>query len=141
MAGIPDEGFSRFQAMANPSPSGEGVLSHQILAFDRPNHLREIIGRHGRRAGELAWVDAVVVNREGRVFIADTGNNRVQVLDRQRRVLKIFGGEGTQPGFFRNPRSLALDEDGDLYVADWGNHCIQVFDRQSVIEIDPAAAS
>ena len=105
-------------------------LAHTIYVFDSQHHLRETIGKHGTKEGELAWVDAVAVDTVGNLYIADTGNDRVQILNPQRRVIRTFGKRGQKPGEFRNPRGIALDSQHNIYVVDWNNYRIQVFDQR-----------
>ena len=59
---------------------------------------------------ELANPAAVVVARNGSVYVADTGNGRV-------RVIAADGTIRSLPGRFTNPNGLALAHDGSLYVA------------------------
>src|SRR5205823_4341316 len=64
---------------------------------------------------------------QGRLFVADTGNNRVQVLDEAGAPLRQLRRWGWFSGF-RNPRGLALDAEDRLAVADSGNDCVRLFD-------------
>jgi phage tail-like protein len=69
-----------------------------------------------------------------RLYVADTGNHRVQIFDpRTWQLTGIWGGP--QPGRFRSPLALAHDSAGNVYVADTGNHRVQKFDGHG----DPAA--
>ncbi|QNK57264.1 YIP1 family protein [Paenibacillus sp. PAMC21692] len=66
---------------------------------------------------------------DGRVFVADTGNNRIVVLDRQGEVVAVVGtGEGE--GKLSAPEGVFVDTAGKIYVADTGNKRIAVFDAQ-----------
>lgn len=66
-----------------------------------------------------------------RIFIADSGHNRVLVTTTQGHVLQQFGsvspdfvdGNGTEAAF-NNPQGMLLSDDY-LYVADSGNHAIR----------------
>ena len=62
------------------------------------------------------------------IYIADTGNNRVQVLTHSDLSFSFsFGTKGTDDGQFMCPRGIAIDSDGALYVTDRDNHRIQMF--------------
>lgn len=75
----------------------------------------------------LRYPYGIAVDREGRVFLAEYGNQRVQVLDgKDGRSLALFGRPGGAPGEFSSPWGLALDAAGRVYVADRDNHRIQV---------------
>jgi DNA-binding beta-propeller fold protein YncE len=77
--------------------------------------------------------------KDGRVYVADTGNNRVVVFDKNARYLFEFGGLGVakpapggklswKPGRMNYPTDVTTDEDGNVYVADFRNDQIQTFD-------------
>ena len=69
----------------------------------------------------------IVVDAQGRVFVADTGNKRIVVYDADGNFITQFGGGGTSAGQFDEPVGLAFDNNGNLYVADTWNQRIQVF--------------
>ena len=70
----------------------------------------------------------VAVDGQGRVYIADYGNNRVQVFSPEGHVLAVWGREGGGPGEFRLPQGIAVDGRGHVYVSDGGNDRVQEFD-------------
>ena len=104
-------------------------LGHCILVFDRSGRLLQRIGRHGTAPGQFAYLDRVITDGEGRLIVADTGNNRIQVLDQHGRYLTELRSWGLL-GRFHNPRDLCFDSQGRLYVADWEHHCVQTFDAR-----------
>lgn len=69
----------------------------------------------------------VAVDREGKVYIADTGNKRIVVTDSEGTFLYQLGSAGAEPGQFNEPTGVALDAQGNLYVADTWNGRVQVF--------------
>jgi DNA-binding beta-propeller fold protein YncE len=78
-------------------------------------------------AGQFSRPAGVAVDAAGNVFVADTGNHRIQKLSPEGQVLALWGSEGPAPGQFSSPMGLAIDADGNLLVADAGNHRIQQF--------------
>ncbi len=88
----------------------------------------------------LSHPGAVLVDEDGgRLFIADSGNNRILVADLHGRLdLAIGSGEkGLRDGFadeaqFNQPHGLELSADGGtLYVADTRNHALRAVDLAS----------
>lgn len=61
------------------------------------------------------------------VFVADTGNERIQVFSPDGTFQRAFGGYGAEEGRLIEPVGLAIGPDRDLYVADSGNQRISVF--------------
>lgn len=64
---------------------------------------------------------------DDRIFVTDTGNERVQVFGRDGTFLTSFGGFGFGAGQFVEPTGIAVGPDGNVWVADSGNARIQVF--------------
>jgi DNA-binding beta-propeller fold protein YncE len=96
--------------------------------------LREF-GRAGNAAGALSYPYDVCVDGEGRHYVCEFGNSRVQLFDAAGNPLAILGGPGAAPGFFNNPWGVALDSKGNLYVADSQNHRVQKFLRKAEVSI------
>jgi DNA-binding beta-propeller fold protein YncE/Flp pilus assembly protein TadD len=87
------------------------------------------IGQEGRESGQFRQPSGIVVDRSGRVYVADTYNHRVQVFAPDDGFLQTFGMEGAQGGALLRPKGLAWGPNQLLYVADTGNHRIQAFDQ------------
>ncbi len=70
--------------------------------------------------------------KDGMLYVADTGNNRIVVLDSARRLVReireITDGEETLT--FSRPQGIFLHESG-IYVADTGNARLLVFDGEN----------
>ena len=62
------------------------------------------------------------------MYVADTGNNRVQKFDANGVFLSKWGSFGTGNGQFNGPYGIVADATGNVYVADSGNNRIQKFD-------------
>lgn len=83
----------------------------------------------------LRFPGKVLADDEGqRVFVADTGHNRIVVSDVQGKVLTTIGNgaigleDGTfEEAEFDHPQGMALVDD-QLYIADTENHSIRVAD-------------
>lgn len=73
---------------------------------------------------------------EGRIYVADTGNNRVVVLDRSmekvEKVIAGFENNGVQDSF-RQPYGVCVSKQGWLYVADSQNNRVVVLDQQGTL--------
>jgi hypothetical protein len=76
------------------------------------------------------WAGAsnVAVASDGTVYVADTGNHRVQVFDAGGGYIATLGGWGPGNYQFWDPHGVAVDHNDFLYVADSHNHRVQVYD-------------
>ncbi len=63
----------------------------------------------------------------GDIYVADTGNNRIQVFDSSGNYIAQWGSFGNGNGQFYSPKSLAK-QFNNIYVVDTGNNRIQKFD-------------
>ncbi|KPL09296.1 MAG: hypothetical protein AMS26_23020, partial [Bacteroides sp. SM23_62] len=70
----------------------------------------------------------IATDINGDVYVADTGNNRIQKFDSDGVFIMKWGTEGSGEGQFNNPEWIAIDTNGNVYVADTGNNRIQKFD-------------
>lgn len=66
--------------------------------------------------------------RNGRLYMPDAGNHRINVFDLSGKALFQFGGPGTEPGKFSTPEAAKFSSEGKLYVTDLRNDRIQMFD-------------
>lgn len=129
--------FDRLSSVT-AEPSGEriyvtdigGVTSehHRVRVFDarNGNHLFDI-GKRGSAPGEFNLPRDAAIGKDGRIYVVDGGNFRVQMFDRNGKFLKSFGQVGKQLGNFARPKEIATDKDGNLYVADSAFGNFQIF--------------
>ena len=62
-----------------------------------------------------------------KIYIVDTGNNRIQILNMDLTFSSSFGTNGSGDGQFNSSLDIAFDSTGNLYVVDQNNSRIQVF--------------
>ena len=78
--------------------------------------------------------------RSGNVYVADTGNHRVQKFSSSFVFQAKWGrngGDGTSGsgnGQFNSPGAITIGNDGLIYVADTKNHRVQVFNSSSAFQ-------
>jgi sugar lactone lactonase YvrE/murein DD-endopeptidase MepM/ murein hydrolase activator NlpD len=78
----------------------------------------------------------IAVARDGRIFVADTYNDRIRVIDVNGTVSTLAGSgrPGADDGVaeqasFDTPSGVAIDARGTLYVADTGNDMLRIVDQ------------
>jgi DNA-binding beta-propeller fold protein YncE len=67
--------------------------------------------------------------RDGKLYMPEAGNHRVDVFDLQGKFLFDFGGMGTEPGKMNNPEAARFNSEGKLFVTDLKNDRVQIFDK------------
>ena len=121
-----------------------GEQSPQITAFGVNSNAGQIVynpsmkslavfGQQGWGEGRFYKPVGVACRPDGRVVVADTGNQRLVLLrfhDGKLYWVNTLGQRGHGPGQFVDPRWVALDSQGRIYVSDTGNNRIQVLDAQ-----------
>lgn len=86
-------------------------------------------GGPGSRPGQFHFVSAdptmptdvhawTAVGPDGKVYVSDSGNSRVQVFTPHGRFIRQFGGFGSGTGQFLLPWEVAVDKAGNVDVAD-----------------------
>lgn len=80
---------------------------------------------------------AVAFDASNRIYIADTSNDRVQILNANGTYNATLGWGSTSDYQFDEPSGIAVGGDGRIYVADTNNHRVQIYDsnRQYVATI------
>jgi len=92
-----------------------------------------------------------VDGKNDRVYIADTGNNRIIISDLQGRIVSILGSKTGKAGLsdggltgevlFDRPQGLALDSESNLlWIADSGNNCLRrlsLLDNKNIVAVKP----
>ena len=90
-------------------------------------------------AGQVRQPRGLASDAQGRIYVADFGNVRIQALQNDLAPRFAFGALGSGPGEFRDPCAVAVDAQGLLYVADTWNGRIQVFDGAGAYQREFAA--
>lgn len=116
----------------------------RIYAPDTGNHRIQIFNSNGAYFTTLGNEDCnpgnglgdkefcsprgVAVGSNGRIYVADSDNHRVQVFDSNHvytATLGVTGVSGSDNVHFNYPHGVAVDASGNIYVADRDNHRVQ----------------
>ncbi len=124
------------EAAAAGQPSAYEAGQRDIAAIQQLG----VVGVAGAESGQFNLPRAVTTDGEGRIYVADSGNNRIQVFNPDGSFLRQWGSTchlDTQEGCvddgrgqFNEPWGIAVGLDGSVYVSDTWNGRIQKFDNQ-----------
>ena len=109
------------------------AYNHRVQAFGPDGSARWSLGGlfglgiPGARPGGFRVASGIATDDEGRLYVADFENHRIQVFDAERHLLAVFGERGAGRGAFERPTDLDIAPDGRVYVVDFGNDRVQVF--------------
>jgi sugar lactone lactonase YvrE len=83
----------------------------RILRFDRTGKFIEVWGKRGSGPGEFDQPHGLAMDSQGRIFVADRSNNRLQILDQTGKHIASWYQ-------FSRPSGVYIDSNDVLYVAD-----------------------
>jgi tripartite motif-containing protein 71 len=117
---------------------GDPLMGSGVYVVDTANHrihwldfvtFREPVlwGSMGTGNGQFVSPRNLAVAPDGTVYVADTGNHRIQRFGPDGVFLAEWGDRGSAPGQFESPAGVTVAADSTVYVADTFNNRIQRF--------------
>ena len=91
---------------------------------------------------EVLFGYRAIEDRQGNIFIADAGNNRIRKIDPAGIITTIagngtagYGGDGgpALAAALREPSDIVMDDFNNIFIADYGNHRIRKIDPSGTI--------
>ena len=96
---------------------------NRIQKVTKEGQFLSTFGSQGSLNGQLNQPWGCAIGKDGKVYIADSGNNRVQVFNPDGTFSCIIGGGGDTS----QPRAVALDPNGNVHVAIYSDNVMKVF--------------
>ncbi|MFZ1701842.1 MAG: NHL repeat-containing protein [Pyrinomonadaceae bacterium] len=92
-----------------------------------PSKVKEASGNlfetgDGIETAKLSKPRGITVDTAGNIYVADTGNARVQKFDAVGKFISMFGERGDQPGQLQEPNGVSVDAKGNIYITDAKRH-------------------
>ena len=91
----------------DPPPGATG----RILKFDKDGNFIKEWGEIGFRPGQFRVPHGLAFDSQGRLYVADRGNHRIQIFDQDGNLLEIYLQHGRVSGIF-------ITDDDTLYAID-----------------------
>jgi len=88
-----------------------GNSNARIVKFSKDGKFLMTWGQRGAGPGDLNGPHCLAFDSQGRLFVCDRSNNRIQIFDQQGHSLALW----TQ---FSRPSAIAIDKNDIMYVAD-----------------------
>ncbi|KAM9437405.1 tripartite motif-containing protein 3b isoform 4-T13 [Salvelinus alpinus] len=85
------------------------------------------VGTRGREKGEFTNLQGISASSNGRVVVADSNNQCIQVFSNDGQFKMRFGVRGRSPGQLQRPTGVTVDVNGDIIVADYDNRWVSIF--------------
>ncbi|XP_048017838.1 tripartite motif-containing protein 3 [Megalobrama amblycephala] len=85
------------------------------------------VGTRGRERGEFSNLQGISTTSNGRIVVADSNNQCIQVFSNDGQFKLKFGVRGRSPGQLQRPTGVAVDMNGDIIVADYDNRWLNIF--------------
>ena len=122
--------------------ASDGYGNNRVVKYDASgNFLLQIGGERGSEPGRFDLPHGITVDDDGRVYVADRTNSRVQIFDQEGTFLEEWTHwAGQAPGDAGRPWGLEY-HDGSIYVADGGEYWLHsqfVSDRPDTLPVDMA---
>ncbi len=150
LEGVEPNNTSDTEAQSGPagiavSPDGtiyfSDPMTHRVVRVDPCDGVVSNVPCMGGKGGRPAEFNTprglLIPEYRESLFVADSGNHRIQVFDLASGQLVDIWGESSseprlpsdEPGRFNTPWALAGDRLGNVYVVDYGNQRVQKFNR------------
>ncbi len=101
----------------------DGLRNARIAKFDNDGKFVSSFGTRGAEPGQLSGVHGIAVGKDGRIYVADRSNRRVQVFDAAGKVLDIWPN-------LRQPNDIFISADDRVWVVDGTNARLLQFDTE-----------
>ena len=131
-ATIGGSGELQFQSPRGIFIGGEVVYvaeckGHRIHKLTTGGEFLGTFGEHGSGIGQFNSPCDIQISPEGKVYIADRDNSRIQVFHSDWTVSHIIDGKVSGDSSFTNPEGISLDLSGNVHVTGDGSNSVKVF--------------
>ncbi|MDM8566328.1 6-bladed beta-propeller [Candidatus Halobeggiatoa sp. HSG11] len=128
---VDDELFEKPEGIA-VDPEGNILVSDYAIGyikkFDKQYRYLSSFSDFGTEPGENMEAEFMDI-AYGLLYMADAGNNRINVFDLKGNFKFDFGSKGSGPAQMKRPEAAKVDSQGNIWVSDLGNNRIQLYSK------------
>jgi NHL repeat len=121
---IPNKNIRQFQDRVRTLPATPQMSPRQFNSLPK-SATSMFEGGKGTDNGQFDSPTGIAVDNKGNIFVADTGNGRIEKFSPTGVFLNSVGRQGTGYGQLGAPNGIAIDKANNIYVADAGNHVLE----------------
>ena len=123
------------------APNGDIYLvdgvNNRVIVVNGEGRWKFAFGSEGSGKGQFKLPVGIDISDSGTVFIADTGNHRIQAFDLNGKFLYMFTVKTGSSRIKSDPVDVAVSNlKGYLYVSDNDNHKIRVYNQNGSLEFE-----
>ena len=104
-------------------------VGHRIHKLTVGGEFLSVIGEKGSENGQFNGPQDVKISPTGKIYVADTGNDRVQVFNPDWTVSQVINGKVPGDGSFSCPFAIAFDLSSNVHVAGYDSNSVKVFNQ------------
>jgi DNA-binding beta-propeller fold protein YncE len=129
-SGLGDSEFNKPSDVAI-APNGDiyvsdGYGNSRVMRFGADGKFKQSWGKKGNGPGEFDLVHNIVIDKKGRVYVADRENERVQIFDANGKFLEQWKHVG-------KPFGLHIDDKMNVYITDGESNSIYVVSEKGKV--------
>jgi len=110
----------------------DGYGNSRVVKFTAEGRYITSWGSQGTAPGQFNAPHSVALDSEGKIYVADRGNARIQIFDENGQFIKEWKGSS-----LGRPWALRIDATGNIFVVDGGDQNEFWPDRARVLKLDP----
>jgi DNA-binding beta-propeller fold protein YncE len=135
--GIPGDSFVRTAGVAWDKDgniyvadgAGNGIGNARVAKFDKDGHFIKAWGQRGTEVGQFNALRGIAIDARGNVYVADAGNQRIQVFD----------GEGTPKAQIANigiPSAICITPGAHQYLYTSNSNDPETLDNGEIYKLE-----
>jgi hypothetical protein len=135
--GIPGDSFVRTAGVAWDKDgniyvadgAGNGIGNARVAKFDKDGHFIKAWGQRGTEVGQFNALRGIAIDAHGNVYVADAGNQRIQVFD----------GEGTPKAQIANigiPSAICITPGAHQYLYTSNSNDPETLDNGEIYKLE-----